>query len=138
MIEDINILQLMKDIKNMISTEKTEFINSNYKIKLYKSENISSLEPIIKLLNEMVKENYLITGLYFESKLEFEKCFGFSYDERINRIFNSIRIDEIRFEGEETYSGTFIYSETYGDKLRLELACAKYLAKFQKERIWHI
>ena len=37
---------------------------------------------------------------------------------------------------EDTYNGTFIYHEVYGGKLKFELACIKYLAKFQRQIIW--
>lgn len=128
-IEEINLLKLMKDIKNMISEGKLELKNEDYKIKLSTSED-SNLEPVIKLLSIMVKEDYLVPELYFESKDDFERCFNIKYEDRLNEIFHSIRIEEIKVEAEDTYNGTFIYHEAYGGKLKFELACIKYLSKF--------
>ena len=86
----------------------------------------------------MVKEDYLVTELYFENKTDFEKCFNVKYENRLNEIFHSIRIEELRWEDEDTYNGTFIYHEVYGGKLKFELACIKYLARFQRQIIWDI
>ena len=49
-IEEINLLKLMKDIKNMISEDKLELKNEDYEIKISKSDNIINLEPLMKLL----------------------------------------------------------------------------------------
>ena len=137
-IEEINLLKLMKDIKNMILEDKLELKNEDYEIKISKNNNITDLEPLMKLLNIMVKEDYLVTELYFENKTDFEKCFNVKYENRLNEIFHSIRIEELRWEDEDTYNGTFIYHEVYGGKLKFELACIKYLARFQRQIIWDI
>lgn len=137
-IEEINLLKLMKDIKNMISKGKTELKNEDYSIKISISEDITDLEPLIKLLNIMVKEDYLTTELYFDNKNDFKKCFNIEYEDRLNEIFHSIRIEEIKVEQEDTYNGTFIYHEVYGGKLKFELACIKYLSKFQRQIIWDL
>ena len=134
-IEEINLLKLMKDIKNMISEGKLELKNEDYEIKLSKSESINDFEPVMRLLNLMVKEDYLVSELFFENKDDFERCFGIKYEDRLNEIFHSIRIEEIKVEQEDTYNGTFIYHEVYGGKLKFELACIKYLAKFQRHII---
>ena len=55
-IEEINLLKLMKDIKNMILEDKLELKNEDYEIKISKSDNIINLEPLMKLLNIMVKD----------------------------------------------------------------------------------
>ena len=119
-IEEINLLKLMKDIKNMISEGKVELKNEDYEIKISKNNNITDLEPLMKLLNIMVKEDYLVTELYFENKSDFEKCFNVKYENRLNEIFHSIRIEEIRWKDEDTYNGTFIYHEVYGGKIKFE------------------
>ena len=137
-IEEINLLKLMKDIKNMISEGKVELKNEDYEIKISKNNNITDLEPLMKLLNIMVKEDYLVTELYFENKTDFEKCFNVKYENRLNEIFHSIRIEELRWEDEDTYNGTFIYHEVYGGKLKFELSCIKYLSKFQRQIIWDL
>ena len=74
--------------------------------------------------------------IYFESKDDFEKCFNIKYDDSLNEVFHSIRIKKIKFQGEETYSGTFIYHETFGEKMKFQLAYIKYLSRFQKEEMW--
>ncbi|MDO5516665.1 MAG: hypothetical protein Q4F66_03865 [Clostridium sp.] len=137
-IEDINLLKLMKDIKKMISEGKLELKSEDYEIKISISDSVSDLEPVIKLLNIMVKEDYLVPELYFESKADFERCFNIKYEDRLNEIFHSIRIEEIRVEQEDTYNGTFIYHEVYGGKLKFELACIKYLTKFQRQIVWDL
>lgn len=113
-IEEINLLKLMKDIKNMILEGKLKVKNEDYEVKISKSDNITDLEPLIKLLSIMVKEDYLVTELYFENEADFEKCFSIKYEERLNEIFHSIRIEEIKVEQEDTCNGTFIYHEVYG------------------------
>lgn len=137
-IEEINLSKLMKDIKNMISEDKLELKNEDYEIRISKSDNITDLGPLIKLLNLMVKEEYLVTELYFENDTDFERCFNIKYEDRLSEIFHSIRIEEIRCEDEDTYNGTFIYHEAYGGKLKFELACIKYLSKFQRQIIWDL
>ena len=137
-IEEINLLKLMKDIKSMILEGKLNLKNEDYEVKISKSDNITDLEPLIKLLSIMVKEDYLVTELYFENEADFEKCFNIKYEERLNEIFHSIRIEEIKVEQEDTYNGTFIYHEAYGGKLKFELACIKYLSKFQRQIIWDL
>lgn len=131
-IEEINLLKLMKDIKNMISEGRLELKNEDYEIKLSTSNNNTDLEPVIKLLDIMIKEDYLVPELYFENKEDFERCFNIKYEDRLNEIFHSIIIEEIKVEAEDTYNGTFIYHEVYGGKLKFELACIKYLSKFQR------
>ena len=135
-IEEINLVKLMKDIKNMILENKMELKNEDYEIKISKSNNITDLGPLMKLLDIMVKEEYLVTELYFENKADFERYFNIKYEDRLNYIFHSIRIEKIKCEGEDTYNGTFIYHEVYGGKLKFELACIKYLTKFQRQIIW--
>lgn len=135
-IEEINLVKLMNDIKNMILENKLELKNEDYEIKISKSNNITDLGPLMKLLDIMVKEEYLVTELYFENKADFERCFNIKYEDRLNYIFHSIRIEEIKCEGEDTYNGTFIYHEVYGGKLKFELSCIKYLTKFQRQIIW--
>ena len=125
-IEEVNILQLMKDIKNMISNRVFELNSNNYEIKLFKEGRNIDLQPLINLLNVMVKDDYLITEIY---------C-GISYDKRVNEIVHSIRIDKIKFANKDSYSGTLIYHEAYNGKLRFELDCIKYLTRFQKECLW--
>lgn len=137
-IEEINLSKLMKDIKNMISEDKLELKNEDYEIRISKSDNVTDLGPLIKLLNLMVKEEYLVTELYFENDTDFERCFNIKYEDRLSEIFHSIRIEEIRCEDEDTYNGTFIYHEAYGGKLKFELACIKYLSKFQRQIIWNL
>lgn len=137
-IEEINLLKLMKDIKNMISEGKLELKNEDYEIKISISDSITDLEPVMKLLDIMVKEDYLAPELYFESKADFESCLNIKYEDRLNEIFHSIRIEEIKVEQEDTYNGTFIYHEVYGGKLKFELACIKYLSKFQRHIIWDL
>ncbi|WP_195999848.1 hypothetical protein [Clostridium sp. 1001271B_151109_B4] len=137
-IEEINLSKLMKDIKNMISEDKLELKNEDYEIRISKSDNVTDLGPLIKLLNLMVKEEYLVTELYFENDTDFEKCFNIKYEDRLSEIFHSIRIEEIRCEDEDSYNGTFIYHEAYGGKLKFELACIKYLSKFQRQIIWDL
>ena len=137
-IEEINLLKLMKDIKSMILEGKLNLKNEDYEVKISKSDNITDLEPLIKLLSIMVKEDYLVTELYFENEADFEKCFNIKYEDRLNEIFHSIRIEEIKVEQEDTYNGTFIYHEAYGGKLKFELACIKYLSKFQRQIIWDL
>lgn len=137
-IEEINLSKLMNDIKNMISEDKLELKNEDYEIRISKSDNVTDLGPLIKLLNLMVKEEYLVTELYFENDTDFEKCFNIKYEDRLSEIFHSIRIEEIRCEDEDTYNGTFIYHEAYGGKLKFELSCIKYLSKFQRQIIWDL
>lgn len=136
--EDINLLQLMKDIKSMILEGKTELKNEYYEIKISKSNSANDLTPLIKLLNIMVQENYLVPELYFENIDDFQKCFNMKYEEKLNEIFHSIRIEEIKVEQDDTYNGTFIYHEVYGGKLKFELACIKYLTGFQRQIIWDL
>lgn len=135
-IENINIQKLMKYIKAMIENEEFNISTEDYEIKLLKSDNVSNIEPLKKLLCTMVQENYIVTELYFENVEEFKKYFGHKYEENYNEIFHSIRIEEIKFAGEETYSGTLIYHEVYGGKLKFQLSCINYLTKFQKEILW--
>ena len=137
-IEEINLSKLMKDIKNMISEDKLELKNEDYEIRISKSDNVTDLGPLMKLLNLMVKEEYLVTELYFENDADFERCFNIKYEDRLSEIFHSIRIEEIRREDEDTYNGTFIYHEVYGGKLKFELSCIKYLSKFQRQIIWDL
>lgn len=137
-IEEINLSKLMNDIKNMISEDKLELKNDYYQIRISKSDNVTDLGPLMKLLNLMVKEEYLVTELYFENDTDFERCFNIKYEDRLSEIFHSIRIEEIRREDEDTYNGTFIYHEVYGGKLKFELACIKYLTKFQRQIIWDL
>lgn len=137
-IEEINLSKLMNDIKNMISEDKLELKNDYYQIRISKSNNVTDLGPLMKLLNLMVKEEYLVTELYFENDTDFERCFNIKYEDRLSEIFHSIRIEEIRREDEDTYNGTFIYHEVYGGKLKFELSCIKYLSKFQRQIIWDL
>lgn len=135
-IENINIQKLMNNVKTMIDRQEWSVSTEDYEIKLIKSEEVTNIEILKKLLDTMVKENYIITELYFENIEEFKKHFGCDYNESCNEIFHSIRIDEIKFEADETYSGTLIYHEEYGGKLKFQLACISYLTKFQKDILW--
>ena len=137
-IEDINLLKLMKDIKEMVSKEILEFTDEDYEIRMSKSDSSIDLTPLIKLLDMMVKDNHLVTEIYFENKDDFEKCFNIKYEDKLNEVFHSIRIEEIKVEHKDTYNGTFIYHEVYGEKLKFELACIKYLTNFQREIIWSL
>lgn len=137
-IEDVNLLKLMKDIKNMIKEDKLEFKNDDYEIKLSKNSDVTNLSPLIKLLDVMVQNYYLVPEVYFDSKDDFESYFGTKYNDKLYEVFHSIRIEEIRVESEDTYNGTFIYHEAYGDKLKFQLACIKYLSKFQRQIIWNL
>lgn len=119
----------------MISEGKMELKSEDYEIKISKSNNVSNLESLMKLLDIMIKEDYLVPEIYFENKDDFEKCFDIKYEDKLNEIFHSIRIEEIKVEHEDTYNGTFIYHEVYGGKLRFELACIKYLTGFQRKII---
>ena len=105
-------------------------------MRMSKSDSSIDLTPLIKLLDMMVKDNHLVTEIYFENKDDFEKCFNMKYDDSLNEVFHSIRIKKIKFQGEETYSGTFIYHETFGEKMKFQLAYIKYLSRFQKEEMW--
>lgn len=87
-IEDINLLQLMKDIKSMILEDRTELKNEDYEIKIIKSNSTNDFTPLIKLLDIMVQENYLVPELYFENIDDFEKCFISYYE--LNRFYNKI------------------------------------------------
>lgn len=135
-IESINLLQLAKNINHIIFEGKLQLNTEEYEIEIEKSNNVTDLQPLLKLLSLMVKDSYLVTEIYFENKDDFEKCFNMKYDDSLNEVFHSIRIKKIKFQGEETYSGTFIYHETFGEKMKFQLAYIKYLSRFQKEEMW--
>ena len=135
-IESINLLQLAKNINHIIFEGKLQLNTDEYEIEIEKSNNVTDLQPLLKLLSLMVKDSYLVTEIYFESEADFERCCGISYDKRVNEIVHSIRIDKIKFANKDSYSGTLIYHEAYNGKLRFELDCIKYLTRFQKECLW--
>ncbi len=136
-IEDVNLLKLMKDIKNILDQNKLELKSNDYEIKLNKFEGATYTEPIKKLLDIMVKENYLLTEVFFQSEEDFENTFEFKYDDKVIEAFNSILVEQIVFYDEEEYSGTLIYHENNDGKLTFQLACIKYLSNFQKGELWN-
>lgn len=135
-IEDINLLKLANDIKYMVFNNKTEMTTDDYELSIKFNTDVSELKPLLILLDSMIIDKYLITELYFEGKDSFKKFFNNEYSNKLNEVFHSIWIDKIKCESEDTYSGTFIYHESVGEKFVFQLSCIRYLRKFQKEENW--
>lgn len=81
-IESINLLQLAKNINHIIFEGKLQSNTEEYEIEIEKSNNVTDLQPLLKLLSLMVKDSYLVTEIYFESKDDFEKCFNITTNNR--------------------------------------------------------
>ena len=126
-IEDINLLNLAKDIKEMISDGKLKIKTDDYQVELEVNNDFKEL---------MVHENFLMTELYFENKDDFKKCFNEEYSSKLNEIFHSVRVKEIKVQGEDSYMGTLIYHEIFGEKMIFKLAFIRYLRRFQREEHW--
>ena len=67
-IEDINLLNLAKDIKEMISDGKLKIKTDDYQVELEVNNDFKELKALKRLLEIMVHENFLMTELYFENK----------------------------------------------------------------------
>ena len=83
-IESINLLQLAKNINHIIYEGKLQLNTEEYEIEIEKSNNVTDLQPLLKLLSLMVKDSYLVTEIYFENKDDFEKCFNIKYDDSLS------------------------------------------------------
>ena len=134
--EDINLLNLAKDIKEMISDGKLKIKTDDYQVELEVNNDFKELKALKRLLEIMVHENFLMTELYFENKADFEKCFNEEYSSKLNEIFHSVRVKEIKVQGEDSYMGTLIYHEIFGEKMIFKLAFIRYLRRFQREEHW--
>ena len=110
-IQDINLLQLAKDIKNMIFNGELKTKTDDYELELEINNDYEKLEPLKKLLEIMIGDNCLITELYLENKNDFKKCFGEEYSKELNEIFHSVLIKEIKVQSDDSYMGTLIYHE---------------------------
>ena len=135
-IEDINLLNLAKDIKEMISDGKLKIKTDDYQVELEVNNDFKELKALKRLLEIMVHENFLMTELYFETKDDFKKCFNEEYSSKLNEIFHSVRVKEIKVQGEDSYMGTLIYHEIFGEKMIFKLAFIRYLRRFQREEHW--
>ena len=135
-IEDINLLNLAKDIKEMISDGKLKIKTDDYQVELEVNNDFKELKALKRLLEIMVHENFLMTELYFENKDDFKKCFKEEYSSKLNEIFHSVRVKEIKVQGEDSYMGTLIYHEIFGEKMIFTLAFIRYLRRFQREDHW--
>ena len=135
-IEDINLLNLAKDIKEMISDGKLMIKTDDYQVELEVNTDFKELKALKRLLEIMVHENFLMTELYFENKDDFKKCFNEEYSSKLNEIFHSVRVKEIKVQGEDSYMGTLIYHEIFGEKMIFKLAFIRYLRRFQREEHW--
>ena len=135
-IEDINLLNLAKDIKEMISDGKLKIKTDDYQVELEVNNDFKELKALKRLLEIMVHENFLMTELYFEIKDDFKKCFNEEYSSKLNEIFHSVRVKEIKVQGEDSYMGTLIYHEIFGEKMIFKLAFIRYLRRFQREEHW--
>ena len=135
-IEDINLLNLAKDIKEMISDGKLKIKTDDYQVELEVNNDFKELKALKRLLQIMVHENFLMTELYFENKDDFKKCFNAEYSSKLNEIFHSVRVKEIKVQGEDSYMGTLIYHEIFGEKMIFKLAFIRYLRRFQREEHW--
>lgn len=136
-IEDINLLKLANDIKYMVSNEKVKITTNDYELEIKFNNDFIDLKPLLKLLDIMIKDDCLITELYFESKEHFKKYFNEEYSDKLNEIFHSIWISQIKCESEDTYSGTFLYHEMVGEALIFQLSCIRYLREFKKEEKYY-
>ena len=135
-IEDINLLNLSKDIKEMISDGKLKIKTDDYQVELEVNNDFKELKALKRLLEIMVHENFLMTELYFENKDDLKKCFNEEYSSKLNEIFHSVRVKEIKVQGEDSYMGTLIYHEIFGEKMIFKLAFIRYLRRFQREEHW--
>ena len=63
-IEDINLLNLAKDIKEMISDGKLKIKTDDYQVELEVNNDFKELKALKRLLEIMVHENFLMTELY--------------------------------------------------------------------------
>ena len=135
-IQDINLLQLAKDIKNMIFNGELKTKTDDYELELEINNDYEKLEPLKKLLEIMIGDNCLITELYLENKNDFKKCFGEEYSKELNEIFHSVLIKEIKVQSDDSYMGTLIYHEVFGEKMVFKLAFIRYLRRFQREENW--
>ena len=102
-IEDINLLNLAKDIKEMISDGKLKIKTDDYQVELEVNNDFKELKALKRLLEIMVHENFLMTELYFENKDDFKKCFNDEYSSKLNEIFHIVRVKEIKVQGEDSY-----------------------------------
>ena len=100
------------------------------------NNDFKELKALKRLLEIMVHENFLMTELYFENKDDFKKCFNEEYSSKLNEIFHSVRVKEIKVQGEDSYMGTLIYHEIFGEKMIFKLAFIRYLRRFQREEHW--
>ena len=64
-IEDINLLKLANDIKYMVSNEKVKITTNDYELEIKFNNDFIDLKPLLKLLDIMIKDDCLITELYF-------------------------------------------------------------------------
>ena len=64
-IEDINLLNLAKDIKEMISDGKLKIKTDDYQVELEVNNDFKELKALKRLLEIMVHENFLMTEIYF-------------------------------------------------------------------------
>ena len=135
-IQDINLLQLAKDIKKMIFNGELKTKTDDYELELEINNDYEKLEPLKKLLEIMIGDNCLITELYLENKNDFKKCFGEEYSKELNEIFHSVLIKEIKVQSDDSYMGTLIYHEVFGEKMVFKLAFIRYLRRFQREENW--
>ena len=135
-IQDINLLQLAKDVKKMIFNGELKTKTDDYELELEINNDYEKLEPLKKLLEIMIGDNCLITELYLENKNDFKKCFGEEYSKELNEIFHSVLIKEIKVQSDDSYMGTLIYHEAFGEKMVFKLAFIRYLRRFQREENW--
>ena len=135
-IQDINLLQLAKDVKKMIFNGELKTKTDDYELELEINNDYEKLEPLKKLLEIMIGDNCLITELYLENKNDFKKCFGEEYSKELNEIFHSVLIKEIKVQSDDSYMGTLIYQEVFGEKMVFKLAFIRYLRRFQREENW--
>lgn len=135
-IQDINLLQLAKDVKKMIFNGELKTKTDDYELELEINNDYEKLEPLKKLLEIMIGDNCLITELYLENKNDFKKCFGEEYSKELNEIFHSVLIKEIKVQSDDSYMGTLIYHEVFGEKMVFKLAFIRYLRRFQREENW--
>ena len=135
-IQDINLLQLAKYVKKMIFNGELKTKTDDYELELEINNDYEKLEPLKKLLEIMIGDNCLITELYLENKNDFKKCFGEEYSKELNEIFHSVLIKEIKVQSDDSYMGTLIYHEVFGEKMVFKLAFIRYLRRFQREENW--
>ena len=61
---------------------------------------------------------------------------GYEMMQPLNELFHSVRVKEIKVQGEDSYMGTLIYHEIFGEKMIFKLAFIRYLRRFQREEHW--